>query len=117
MSRAPVSARRGWVPRGRGSGGPPRALPMGPWFPSGPPATLLVTTDHGRSTEFSSHGGEYPESSRVFLVAAGSGIRARGFVPARAHRLADVGQTIRALVELPLVSAPRAGQVVSELFM
>lgn len=83
----------------------------------GHPATLLVTTDHGRSTEFSSHGREYPESSRVFLVAAGSGILARGFVPARAHRLADLGQTIRALVELPLVRGPHAGQVVSELFI
>jgi hypothetical protein len=83
----------------------------------GHPATLLVTTDHGRSTEFSSHGGEYPESSRVFLVAAGSGILARGLVPARFHRLADLGQTIRALVDLPLVKAPRAGEVISELFV
>lgn len=84
----------------------------------GHPSTLLVTTDHGRSTAFSSHGQEHPESSRVWLIAAGAAIRARGWVPSdEPRRLSDLSQTIRAVVGLPLVRAPRAGHVLSELLM
>lgn len=80
-------------------------------------STLLVTTDHGRSKQFFSHGGDFPESARVFLVAAGAGIVARGVVPAHPHRLADIGQTIRALMGLPLAGGAQSGEVVSELFV
>jgi hypothetical protein len=74
--------------------------------------TLLVTTDHGRSTDFSGHGQYAPESARVWLVAAGHGIRASGLVfDPRPRYLADLAATIRALggVGRPLhSSAPLA---------
>lgn len=83
----------------------------------GRPSTLLVTTDHGRSDGFVSHGFEYPESARVFAIAAGADIHARGAVPSEhARKLADLTQTIRALVGLPLVHHRRAGRVITELF-
>lgn len=87
------------------------------WNREGHPSTLLVTTDHGRAAGFSEHGGQYPESSRVWLVAAGAGIGARGLVTSeRSRRLADVGQTVRAVMGLPLARAPQSGQVLTELF-
>lgn len=60
--------------------------------------TLIVTTDHGRSSDFSGHGEYAPESARVWLVAHGHGIRATGpvFDPHVRH-LADVAATIRML--------------------
>lgn len=60
--------------------------------------TLLVTTDHGRSADFRGHGRGAPESAKVFLIAAGHGIAARGpSAPPRERYLADVASTIRAL--------------------
>jgi hypothetical protein len=83
---------------------------------AGMPSTLFVTTDHGRADTFTSHGSEYPESSRVFLIAAGAGIRSRGIVPSEVPRkLSDVSQTIRAVVGLPLIVAPTPGHVLTEL--
>jgi len=60
--------------------------------------TLIVTTDHGRSADFTGHGEGSPESARVWLVAAGQGIRASGpvFDP-EVHHLADVAATLRML--------------------
>jgi hypothetical protein len=82
----------------------------------GQPSTLLVTTDHGRSREFDTHGQEHPESSRVWLVAAGAGVEARGLIGSpRSRHLSDVGQTIRRLIGLPPVVAPTAGDVMTEL--
>lgn len=61
-------------------------------------ATLLVTTDHGRSHDFAGHGASAPESARAWLVAAGWGIEARGLVtPPVPRRLADVAATIRTI--------------------
>jgi len=62
--------------------------------------TVLVTTDHGRSSEFHSHGTD-PESARVWLFMAGGAVPAVGpsSAPGR-RRLADVAPTIRALVGL-----------------
>lgn len=76
----------------------------------GQKTTLIVTTDHGRSAEFTGHGEDAPESARVWLVAHGHGIRANGpvFDPNPRH-LADVAATIRTLggVGRPLTtSAP-----------
>ena len=82
----------------------------------GHPTTLLVTTDHGRSSAFSSHGKEHPESARVWLVATGAGIAARGRVPSyRGRRLSDVSQTIRSVLGLEPIDSPHAGNVLSEL--
>lgn len=68
--------------------------------------TLFVTTDHGRAAEFIRHGGDAPESARVWLVAAGHGIAARGLAATEAARtLVDLSQTIRHVGDLP----PRGG--------
>lgn len=60
--------------------------------------TLVVTTDHGRSNTFVGHGGDAPESARVWLVAAGDGIARRGAVnPDKPRHLADLTATLRLL--------------------
>lgn len=91
---------------------------------AGATTLLLVTTDHGRS-EFIHHGRDYPESGRAWLVAAGSSVRARGFVRSpEPRRLADLAPTIRALwglgadapAELTQDRAGRPGAVLTELF-
>jgi arylsulfatase A-like enzyme len=80
--------------------------------------TLLVTTDHGRAYSFTSHGAESPESSRVWLVAAGSGVAARGLVESgRERHLADIAPTIRALLGLPAVSPSDSGEMLRELLL
>lgn len=62
---------------------------------------LFVTTDHGRADGFRDHGREHAESARVWLVASGSAIGARGWVSAPApRRLADIAPTIRQLFGL-----------------
>jgi hypothetical protein len=61
--------------------------------------TVLVTADHGRAYDFKDHGGRYPESGRVWLVAAGGDIQGHGLVAAsRRHTLSDVAPTVRALL-------------------
>jgi len=78
--------------------------------------TVFVTCDHGRSDDFRDHGGPWPESSRVWLVAAGGAIPARGLVQsARRHRLADLAPTIRELLGLTPDSAPTAGAPIEEI--
>jgi len=63
---------------------------------------LFVTADHGRSEGFREHGGRYPESARVWLVASGPRIVARGDVKAEGdRRLRDVAPTIRLVAGLP----------------
>jgi hypothetical protein len=64
--------------------------------------TVIVTTDHGRGRDFRSHGRAFPESARVWLIAAGAGVAARGDVisPETRH-LADVTPTLRVLLGLP----------------
>jgi hypothetical protein len=63
---------------------------------SGHRSVLFVTADHGRSRDFIGHGAWAPESARVWLVASGWGIDARGTVAAPAPRhLADVAATAR----------------------
>jgi len=77
-------------------------------------ATLFVTTDHGRGKRFAGHGGNAPESARVWLVATGSGIRARGWVMApRARHLADLAPTVRQVAGL--VPEATSGSVIREL--
>ena len=85
---------------------------------AGHPSTLVITTDHGRASGFSTHGGDSPESSRVWLVATGAGIHARGTTSSSAPRhLADVSQTLRRVLGLPRVQAAPAGHVLTELFV
>ena len=84
---------------------------------NGHPSTLMVTTDHGRSYAFATHGGGNPESARVWLVATGAGIQARGSTPSAVSRhLSDVGQTLRRMLGLPTVQTSSAGRVMTELF-
>lgn len=76
---------------------------------------VLVTADHGRSDNFRDHG-DTPESSAVWLVAAGASIRPRGLLhDAAPHRLADIAPTVRALVHLVPDDSPRAGHAIAEL--
>ena len=78
--------------------------------------TVIVTADHGRGRDYRVHGRAFPESARVWLVAAGRGIEARGFAQAtRPHHLADVAPTVRALLQLPADVAPTAGAPLDEL--
>jgi hypothetical protein len=61
--------------------------------------TVLVTADHGRAYDFQNHGGRYPESGRVWLVAAGGDVAGHGLVAASSrHTLSDVAPTVRALL-------------------
>ncbi len=61
--------------------------------------TVLVTADHGRAKNFTDHGPQFPESGRVWLVAAGADVLDRGFVDAsRRHTLSDLAPTVRALL-------------------
>jgi hypothetical protein len=60
--------------------------------------TLFITTDHGRSKNFSDHGADAPESASVWVVAYGWGVQANGWVAAsRPRHLADVAATVRTL--------------------
>ncbi|MCA9600056.1 MAG: alkaline phosphatase family protein [Myxococcales bacterium] len=77
--------------------------------------TLFVTTDHGRAAEFIRHGEDAPESSRVWLVAAGYGIRARGRVsPPVPRHLADIAATVREIQGIP--PASESASALGELF-
>jgi len=77
---------------------------------------VLVTADHGRGRDYRDHGAGLPESARVWLLALGGPVHARGFVEAPcARRLADVAPTIRQVVGLPLDSAAGAGTPMLEL--
>lgn len=77
---------------------------------------LFVTADHGRAATFRDHGQPYPESARVWLVASGSAVEARGFVAAKAARhLADIAPTVRTLFGLPADRHQSAGFPLFEL--
>lgn len=79
---------------------------------------LFITTDHGRADSFVSHGANHPESARVWLVAAGTGIAARGVHSGSGKRyLADIAPTIRHLLRLPSDAHPHAGRALSELLV
>ena len=77
---------------------------------------LFVTADHGRADGFVEHGSKFPESARVWLIAAGSAVRASGFVTAPSQRrLADLAPTVRQIAGLPRDRHPEAGMPLSEL--
>jgi hypothetical protein len=78
--------------------------------------TVFVTTDHGRARDYRFHGADFPESGRVWLVAAGNGVRARGLVYARRrHHLADLAPTLRVLLDLAPDDGPSSGAPIDEL--
>ncbi len=77
---------------------------------------LFVTADHGRADSFVEHGSKFPESARVWLIAAGNAVRATGFVAAPSQRrLADLAPTVRQIAGLPRDLDPEAGMPLSEL--
>jgi hypothetical protein len=82
----------------------------------GASTTVFVSTDHGRAHNFRFHGRAFPESGRVWLVAAGAGVRARGILQAaRPHRLADLAPTMRRLLGLPADESLSSGAPIEEL--
>jgi hypothetical protein len=78
---------------------------------------VIVTADHGRAHDFRNHGQMAPESARVWLVASGPTIAARGRVASPAdRRLADVAPTLRVVLGLPADRSANAGRPLAELF-
>jgi hypothetical protein len=78
---------------------------------AGARTALFVTADHGRAENFRDHGAPHPESARVWFVAAGSEIRARGPLHCSSgHALADIAPTIRVLAGLPADTHANAGK-------
>ena len=83
---------------------------------AGVQTALFVTADHGRASSFKEHGKGYPESARVWLVASGAAITARGFVTSPQERhLADIAPTLRSLFGLPADVSHGAGSALTEL--
>lgn len=84
---------------------------------SGRETLLVIATDHGRSKGFEHHGEDHPESARVWLVAAGTLVSARGYptMSFGARRLKDIAPTIRVLARLPRDESARAGNVLTEI--
>jgi arylsulfatase A-like enzyme len=75
---------------------------------------VIVTTDHGRENGFRDHGGEFPESSRVWMVAAGGDVPVRGITQAsRPLHLYDIAPTLRVLMALP--DQPSEGKPIEEI--
>jgi len=79
-----------------------------------PRATILVTADHGRAANFRDHG-MMPEAARVWLVARGAGIDARGPLDQSPVRLADIAPTIRCLLGLPRLIATGGGEPIAQI--
>ncbi len=79
---------------------------------------LFVTTDHGRATGFRDHGSEHPESSRSFLFAEGSMIRATGPVSVESEAyLRDIAPTVRAIAGLRARNGHHDGRALTELLL
>lgn len=77
---------------------------------------LFVTADHGRAESFREHGKGYPELARVWLVASGTAVTARGFVASpEQRRLADIAPTLRSVFGLPTDGSRGAGSPLTEL--
>lgn len=82
--------------------------------PRGADTTVLVVADHGRSAGFNDHGGHAPESARVWLLAFGARVTARGRVASpRPRSLSDVAPTARELLGL---TRTRSADGLTELF-
>lgn len=80
--------------------------------------TFIVTTDHGRAANFRDHGPGIPASARSFVIAFGGGVKPAGVACSKHDMiLADVGATVRALLDLPPDKAPNAGKPIEEIVM
>jgi hypothetical protein len=78
--------------------------------------TFIVTTDHGRAANFRDHGPGITAASRSFVIGFGGGVRAAGIACAKQeHTLADVGATVRALLDLPPDPSSQAGKPIEEI--
>jgi hypothetical protein len=87
---------------------------LGTMGPRGRHTTVLVTADHGRARDFVNHGRQFPESGRVWLVAAGPDVAGRGMVAAaRRHTLSDLAPTIRALLGISEGQGPPIPEIVA----
>jgi hypothetical protein len=79
---------------------------------------VLVTADHGRARDYRDHGGGLPESARVWLLAIGGPVRARGLVDVPFPRhLADIAPTIRQVSGLPPEAGAHTGAALTELLV
>jgi hypothetical protein len=76
---------------------------------------LLVTTDHGRASNFKDHGRKHPESSRAFLFAEGTKIRPLGRLPHGSAYLKDIAPTIREASGLKERRDEGSGRVLREI--
>lgn len=77
---------------------------------------VVVTADHGRSSDFANHG-SMPEAARVWMVAAGPRFLARGNVASpHPRRLADIAPTLRLVLGLSPDTSERSGAPLEELF-
>lgn len=77
---------------------------------------LIVTTDHGRADNFAEHGPKFPESSRVWLIASGSLVQARGMIESPSVRhLRDIAPTVL-LASGYAPNASHEGEPLLELF-
>jgi phosphopentomutase/2,3-bisphosphoglycerate-independent phosphoglycerate mutase family metalloenzyme len=82
----------------------------------GAETTVIVTTDHGRAASFTGHGGDAPESRRVWMFVAGGAVPALGFADTeRIVRLADIAPTIRRWMDLTPDGSAGAGRPLGEL--
>ena len=82
----------------------------------GAETTVIVTTDHGRAASFTGHGGDAPESRRVWMFVAGGGVPALGFADTdRVVKLADIAPTIRTWMSLAPDRSAAAGRPLPEL--
>jgi hypothetical protein len=75
--------------------------------------TVVITADHGRAYNFRDHGGRYPESARVWLVAGAADRTTHGLVQGwRKHTLSEVAPTVRSLLGLP---SDEPGEAIPEI--
>jgi hypothetical protein len=82
----------------------------------GEETAVLVTADHGRAADFSSHGAASPESARVWLLAAGAGLPAHGGQgTGQIAHLADIAPTVRRWLGLADDFAASAGRPIAAL--
>jgi hypothetical protein len=78
--------------------------------------TFIVTTDHGRAANFRDHGPGVPGAARSFVIGFGGGVRPAGIACGKQeHTLADVGATVRALLDLPPDGSTSAGKPIEEI--
>jgi hypothetical protein len=78
----------------------------------GEETSVLVTTDHGRSSHFVDHGRHAPESGAVWLIAAGGAIPVRPALSPERRHLTQVPPTVRALLG---IDEPRPQDALPEL--